>query len=67
MSSYSTREISREQAEEMLREIESKKIRFEHLSNHQLEKILDELAYSEEHTDVLGVLYNFIIVDKENN
>jgi hypothetical protein len=61
MSAYTTKTISREEAEELLRKIYSKSFNFSDRTDKQLEDELDRLSYSDEHIDILGVLYDFRI------
>ena len=59
MSAFSTIEITREEAEEKVLKILMKEFNFRDLSNYELFEKLNQYAYSEEHTDILGVLNNF--------
>jgi len=59
MSAYTTKTINRKEAEELLRKIYSKSFSFKDSSDKELEEELDKLSYTDKHTDVLGVLYNF--------
>ena len=61
MSAYTTKVVTRERAEQMLRDILIKQLNFSHYTDRALADKLNEFAYSEEHTDILGVLYNYQI------
>lgn len=62
MSAYSTITITREQAEDMVRAVRAKrKDDVSQLSLEELDAELHEYVYSEEHTDIVGVLRNYDI------
>lgn len=62
MSSYTTKEITREEAEEMVSAVRAKKDRsVKALSDKELDSELHEYVYSEEYPNEVGVLYNYII------
>lgn len=65
MSAYSTRTIKREDAIDRIEQIRRKRkiSPLNELSNRELEEIINGYAYSEEHDDILGCLYNFDVVD----
>ncbi|MFA5174759.1 MAG: hypothetical protein WC438_06275 [Candidatus Pacearchaeota archaeon] len=65
MSAYTTKTITRKEAEELLKQIYSKSFSFANDSDKELEEELDRLSYSDKHTDILGVLYNFRIKQDE--
>ena len=64
MSVWSTIDISRQSAEDYVRRIRAKSAvdPVKLLSDAELDKELHEYVYSERHTDVLGVCYNFNIL-----
>ena len=61
MSAYSTLTIDREKAEEMVRAVRAKKRDdpVKSLSNEALMEELHEYVYSEKHTEIVGLLYNY--------
>lgn len=62
MSAYSTREVTREEAERMVQECRMKKDRsVKALSDEELDAELHEYVYSERYKDIVGLLYNYII------
>jgi PHD/YefM family antitoxin component YafN of YafNO toxin-antitoxin module len=64
MSSYSTKTITRAEAEEMVRAVRRKQQPIDEVSQltkKALDEELHEYVYSEEHTDIVGVLYNYDI------
>ena len=61
MSAYSTKRITRKEAEDLYRQILMKQLNFASMSDIELAEILDKYSYSEEHKDILGVLHNFLI------
>jgi len=62
MSAYSTKDISREEAEKMVEMCRLKNDRsVKALSNEELDKELHEYVYSENYTDIVGLLYNYNI------
>lgn len=63
MSAYSTKTITRQEAEEMLNKIMYKRIHRGFGSNRELAEELNNYAYAEADTDILGVLYNFEVID----
>lgn len=66
MSAYSTKEITREEAEKMVLECRAKKYNpVKHLTDRELDEELHEYVYSENYDDIVGVLYNYIIITKE--
>lgn len=62
-AAYSTKYITREEAENMLREIRARQnpISLEHLSDIEIEDELDSYSDEDEYSDILGVLHNFSI------
>lgn len=67
MSAYSTQYITREKAEDMVREVRAKKRDdpVHTLSDEELDGELHEYVYSEKHTDIVGTLTNYIISSPE--
>lgn len=63
MSAYSTKTITRKEAERMVRAVRAKKISISGLTNEELDNELHEYVYSENYPDEVGVLYNYIIKD----
>ena len=65
MSAYSTQKINRIDAINRIERIKRKKkfVPENQLSNQEIEEIINEYAYSGEHNDILGCLYNFDVVD----
>ncbi len=62
MSAYSTIDITREEAERMVEECRMKKDRsVKALSKEELDRELHEYVYSENYTDIVGHLYNYMI------
>lgn len=61
MSAYSTKEITRAEAEEMVIKCRMRKIDVSALSDRELDDELHEYVYSENYTDIVGILYNYII------
>jgi len=62
MSAYSTITITRQEAENMVRAAREKRNRsVQLLSNEELDQELHEYVYSENYTDIIGVLYNYNI------
>jgi hypothetical protein len=62
MSAYSTITITRQEAENMVRAAREKRNRsVQLLSNEELDQELHEYVYSENYTDIVGVLYNYNI------
>lgn len=64
MSAYSTKTITREDAERMVRTCRAKKMGGDAVScltNEELDSELHDYVYSERHTDVVGCLYHYII------
>lgn len=63
MSAYTTKEITRAEAEAMVRAVRLrlKPVDVSSLSLEQLDDELHEYVYSEKHTDIVGLLYNYII------
>ena len=71
MSAYSTREITREEAEEMVRRVRAKirgRDRISLMTDEELDTELHEYVYSEKHNEIVGCLYNYMILpDKSKN
>lgn len=64
MSAFSTKYVSREEAERMVLECRQKRERpLASVSDEDLDRELHEYVYSENYTDIVGVLYNYIIKD----
>ena len=64
MSAFSTKDITRAEAEEMVRTVRRKlhpADEVSRLSDEELDGELHEYVYSEEHTEIVGVLYNYNI------
>lgn len=63
MSSYTTKTISRAEAEKMVRLARQKYklVEIENMSDDHLGNELHKYVYSEKYTDIVGVLYNYII------
>ena len=62
MSSYSTLDITRKEAERMVKAVRAKKDRsVEALTLEELDAELHEYVYSGQHTDEVGLLHNYII------
>ena len=68
MSAFSTLEIDRKEAEEMVRAVRAKR-RDDPVSQLSDEALMDELheyVYSERHTEIVGVLHNYWLTNKPN-
>lgn len=64
MSAYSTLDITRKEAERMVALCRLKKDKsVSRLTKEELDKELHEYVYSEEYTDIVGLLYNYYIKD----
>lgn len=62
MSTYTTLTITREQAEDMVKQVRCKKDRSVNaLSDEELDEELHEYVYSGKYSDIVGVLYNYNI------
>jgi len=62
MSTYTTRTITRKEAEDMVKKVRCKKDRsVNSLSNEELDKELHKYVYSEKYTDIVGFLTNYQI------
>lgn len=62
MSVYSTLEITRKEAEEMVSRVRALKDKsVELLSDEELDKELHEYVYSQNYPEIVGVLHNYII------
>lgn len=63
MSAYSTKTISRQEAEDMVRAVRAKRIDdpVSSLSRRELDDELHEYVYSGNHADIVGVLQNYMI------
>lgn len=64
MSAYSTLEITRQEAEEMVRAVRRKLEPVDAvsmLSKEQLDEELHEYVYSGKHTEIVGLLHNYSI------
>ena len=68
MSVYSTKHISREEAESMVRAVRAKSDdSVSQMTTEELDSELHEYVYSGEHNDIVGVLYNYIIEHPPTN
>ena len=66
MSAYTTKNITREEAEKMVLDCRNKgknKNELQMLSNKELDDELHYYVYSEEYNDIVGFLYNYNILD----
>lgn len=62
MSAYSTITITREKAEEMVEMCRAKNNRsVKALTDEELDKELHQYVYSEDYTDIVGILNNYLI------
>ena len=61
MSIYTTKDITREKAEDMIMQCRAKTNQLSRLSDTELDTLLHEYVYSEEHDDVFGWGHNFNI------
>lgn len=61
MSSYSTKTITRDEARRMIIECRNRKPSVFKMTDRELDVELHEYVYSEDYTDILGVLYNYNI------
>lgn len=64
MSAYSTKNITRSEAEDMVRAVRKKRQPVDAVSlltDEELDEELHKYVYSEKHTDIVGVLYNYNI------
>ena len=64
MSAYSTKDITRKEAEDMVRAVRLKIKPLDDVSKLTTQELDDELheyVYSEEHTEIVGTLYNYDI------
>ena len=62
MSAYSTKDITRAEAERMVAQCRAKKDRSVFaLSEEELDRELHEYVYSENYQDIVGCLYNYNI------
>jgi len=58
MSAYTTKTVTKEEAYRLLQLIYAKRFQ-QGLTTRELKEELNRFAYSEEHEDILGVLFNF--------
>ena len=66
MSAYSTRTITREEAERMVEQCRAKKDRsVKNLTIEELNRELHEYVYSENYREIVGFLENYRISDKQ--
>ena len=64
MSAYSTKDITREEAEKMVREVRASIAppdSVSSLSDIELDEELHTYVYSEKYTEIVGLLYNYSI------
>ena len=62
MSAYTTIDITRKTAEDMVRKVrEKQQDPVSQLSDKELDKELHKYVYSGQHSDIVGVLYNYKI------